>query len=158
MPLVKVSSTKDTQRAKLYKWEDTHLNNNEEANKRIIFEECVEFISYVCKEYNINSPIILPGTNKNKSAEAYRSRVDGKWYITLPPWARTKLTCLHEVCHIIIFQNKPGIHFPAHSSVFLKLYIDLLIRFLNYNPVEIRRSVMSSKLKVAYDISSLLFI
>jgi hypothetical protein len=151
---------RDTQKKKLYNWEEKHLKDNEEAHKSISFEECKIFIKQVCQDYKIEYPIILPGNYeiKDRVARSYKSKSDGNWYITLPMWSRTKLTCLHETCHMIIFQNRQGSWFPAHSSVFLRLYIELLINYLDYNPVLLRRSVVESRMKVASDIRTLLWV
>jgi putative metallohydrolase (TIGR04338 family) len=131
---------RDSQRGKVYKAERI-LNSHPKAMERFetipevdVFVKKVLGSSYTRKHFaRLNSLTISDGRGRrNASAYGYRE-------ISLPRWARTRWTILHELAHIYASYKykRVDIAIAAHGREFCKIYLQLVQHFISKEAADI---------------------
>jgi len=104
---------RDTQRSKVYKWDGTL------PHKTLTLEEGKALVTRACRRYSKAIPFIANGRG---TRIAYGSVTR----ISLPKWARTDITILHEVAHSIV-QKELRYSVAFHGPEFMRVFIELLV-------------------------------
>lgn len=114
---------RDSQRSKVYRWERNLPGWDDPA---LTFCECGGLIHRLWPLYvpRLPPPRVTDGRGR-------RTACGGRRAIKLPVFARTRIIVLHELAHAIVDQytytrrNLP----PFHGGLFMRVFIDLLVRF-----------------------------
>ncbi len=150
-------SDRDQQRQKVYDWErtikpgvshdikyvgdvvtrvvrETRLPQGEELS----LDECEHLVADVWAAYRPGRQI--PRVHHGGGT---RTATGSSWRINLPRWARHRVTVLHEIAHSLQPER------PAHSKHFVRLEIELLVRWAGFNRSELVKSARAHRIKVA---------
>ena len=142
---------RDSQRSKVYAWERTqpwwqtaqrgggYTEVASSAVRPLTLGECERFLSRVLTKAGVDTVTLGDG----RGARWARG---GSWKITLPVWARTRPVMLHEAAHSIAVQR--GVS-DRHGPIFVRIYLDLLVRHLHLSADELLRSARTARVKVA---------
>tara|TARA_R100001129_G_scaffold165907_1_gene132818 strand:+ start:54 stop:710 length:657 start_codon:yes stop_codon:yes gene_type:complete len=136
---------RDSQRSKVYKWEN-EMFSNEISTKPVWSEEqCIKFINESYKWFingNENTPAInikfLNGFNTQSSS--YYCNDDN--LIGLQKLHTNPIVCLHELAHFIDGNHvNVDCDFAGHSEVFVSIYIKLLGKFTDFTKSQLIESL-----------------
>ena len=102
----------------------------------------ITFCSVLLRDYGVdpNSVVIVKTPEKSRVASAWRNRLE------IPMWARTFSYLLHELAHVILKQRDMCDH---HGPEFVKLYIELLTKYMEYPESMLRKSAFRYGVQVA---------
>lgn len=120
---------KDGQRQAVYDWQSElsarYLRLIEDLPT---LQECAALIAQVWDDYR-------PGSNYPLLADGRGTRLarGSRWKISLPAWARTRKTVLHEIAHSLTTDG------PAHGREFARLLMELFERYAGVPLSEARR-------------------
>ena len=131
---------KDFQRSRVYRWEhdqvfphDPHL---------LSIEDCRALVDIVYRWHE--GPLSLrPGWAPPSVTDGRgrRHACGSREVIKLPRWARTRPLVLHECAH--------GLAADKHGPEFVRVYVDLLVRFMGLDRAALVASVEMAGIKIA---------
>ena len=142
---------RDQQRSKVYKWESIHADTLEMGAPTMTLEECKTLAHkaitwwFRLKSGKNTRPMLLPRVKKGREDTSAWADVDT---ISLPEWAWTKGSVLHETAHCIVANQGLWSKDGGHGPYFMRVYIELLGQYLKINRSETTPSAKKSKLKV----------
>jgi len=150
-----VKRQRDSQRSKLYAWERQYVDGRptwaswaerHETGKhpKMTLAECQALVNKVWRSY------FGPGPTppEVKDGRGSRRALAGFFHISLPRWARTRHSVLHEVTHSIL-DRSCRYDLAGHGPEFVRIYCELLVRYDGRKLGELTRSARASRLKVA---------
>lgn len=105
----------DTQRLKVYRWED-HLFSNEVPYED---HEIEALIAQVCRDLRMPCPDIQH-KKQMRSADASDTTIR---FSANDPYFRKRSTVLHELAHYLNLKD------DHHGGYFMRLYIEFLVRY-----------------------------
>jgi len=134
-----MARARDSQRSKVYAWERAHVPDFDgKGTYKLTLRQCEIMINRVWADYR-------PGEHAPRVADGRgcSNAKGGRWRITLPRWARTVPIVLHELAH-------PLTPHPAapHGPEFVRLFIDLLVRYDEGDKAELLRTARACRLKI----------
>lgn len=88
---------------------------------RIPDDDCQEFVHEVCDQLGVQRVAVRLVSADGHAAKYEREEKDSPPAIVLPPWARNKVTILHELAHHITHR-----YFPGHGAEFVTNFLMLL--------------------------------
>lgn len=137
--LRKVGDRRDSQRRRVYRWEETIVFPSDTLQRPL--DECQRIVNLVCQDQGHNEvPRVLEGSQNRVNAE-FNSVTN---IIYLPrPYHRSLPYILHETAHVLMPR-----HLASHHPVFVATYIGLLERFMCLDGDELRRSAAEFKVKI----------
>ena len=112
---------RDSQRTRVYRWQHRHAVENALYLQRLSMDECRALVNAVVQDYMgpyAQLPEVVRVHGRTASGSRYR--------VTLPRWAQTGWTVLHEVAHTIRSESSS----PAHGAGFVRLHIELCTRYM----------------------------
>lgn len=127
--------TRDSQRAKVYSWENRLFWTHEELS----FDECLALVSRVRIDYGAPMLRVLDGRARTSACYAPDRNA-----IVLPRQQRKTFVVLHELAHSLA-----GITVAWHGPEFMRIYLDLLERYLGKSMKDLRASCKVAHIKVA---------
>lgn len=130
---------RDSQRAKVYRWENDYLCGPRET---LDLAACAALLERAWHNYWPGCPPQL------RNGRGCRHARGNHLEITLPCWARTERVVLHETTHALLYKLAAV---SDHGPEFVRLYIDLLARY-HYPKVPkaaLLASARAAKLKIA---------
>lgn len=134
----------DMQKSKVYAWERNFPGWTEDGQMSLL--GCQDLVIKVWREHGITdrcAPSVLDGSGR-------RSACGGLARIKLPRWARSEMVVLHEVAHSLVAyyrRHLPGV--PAHGGLYVRIYIDLLVKFAGQDRAMLRRTAEKAKVEIA---------
>jgi hypothetical protein len=150
---IRTRQARDSQRKKLYSWEDTvtyqHSNyeyvvyNIADGPTGMSLDHCRMLIARAWRYYS-KGP--APGLHDGRGARQAAYILDTH-EVRLPRWARQPHVVLHEVAHGLMFERAPLE--PRHGAVYVRVYCDLMSRYLGLSRNDLYESAMRAGLKVA---------
>ncbi len=132
---------RDSQRKRVYQWQHRHAMEHSLYMERLSMEGCRALVDAVVQDY-LGPYAQLPEVVRVAGREASGSR----YRITLPRWAQTAWTVLHEVSHTIRSETSS----PAHGPGFVRLHIELCTRYMGLS----RRALVKGALRYGVRIGS----
>jgi len=129
---------RDTQGARVYRWEDTETFLEVLAEVYLPLWEIKQLVERVCGDYGRAVPHISRG-RRCRSA-----RTCGKNLVVFPWASRNPMVVLHELAHVLC----PS-HVEAHGPEYMRVYIDLLLRYGEGSGYGLLESARKSGIKVA---------
>ncbi len=117
---------RDYQRARFYRWEQEHVLRHHVT--LLSLAECRTLVETVYRWLEPEAARIpgwrppLVGDGRGR-----RHACGSREVIKLPRWARTAPVVLHECAH--------GVAPDKHGPLFVRAYVDLLVRFLGLAPI-----------------------
>lgn len=141
---IKTRSSRDTQRSKVYRWERRWVLGWD--GPEMTLDECRALVERVLKAFGGRSfPRIADGRG-TRIARGSRYR------ISLPRWARRRPIVLHEVAHALLPRGISMLGgfgvIPGHGPEFVRLFIELLVRYNGEDRRELCRLARKESLKV----------
>ncbi len=110
---------KDGQRQAVYDWQNELVNLYPRLAERLeTLQECTALIAQVWNDYRPGSD--LPLLTDGRGTSIARG---SRWRISLPMWARTRKTVLHEIAHSMTTER------PAHGRAYARLLMELFERY-----------------------------
>lgn len=138
-----MSTPRDSQKSKLYKWETAfhrqHIGPNE---TKLTYEDAEIFVKKVCESEGLPPLSIKKG--RRDSGVAYMSY--SKKSIVLPPWASTHFTILHELAHHAA-NHKHGNEIAHHGPEFIYEFTSFLAKMFDIPQEEIIQHAKKHGLK-----------
>jgi len=147
-------SGRDSQRAKVYRWEKaTPWWLDMMLTEPLSLVECTVMIRRAFKAfgYDATYPYIKDGRGS-------RVAHGGLYTISLPRWARNPVVVYHETAHSLLARGVARkrylakgrkIVIPGHGPEFVRLYIELLARYVKLDRTALCKSARAAKIKVA---------
>lgn len=134
---------RDFQRSKVYDWEYHCLRDSKRNFDLPELSQVQEFVDMILAERR--------NKLKVKAVQTYRKNAVWAWAKYDPPrielplgWGRKSDIILHEVSHHIARDIAEG---PAHGTLFVSVYIDLINRYMNIDTDVLVRSLSRYKVK-----------
>ena len=172
----KMSTSRDTQRRKVYNWENTELKELGIVwNKSVLTKnKCELFIVNAIRWWGREK--LLPKLQKPNDLHQHSTKSGGvvwvkfrnyhrtyggnSYYIleensiTLRNgWALNKLVCLHEAAHLILDNHRGQIKkahkCASHGPEFMRIYLTLLARFTPLTMSQLTKSARNCKIKIS---------
>lgn len=134
-----MAKARDSQRSKVYAWERAHVPDFDgKQSYKLTLRQCEIMINRVWADYRPTEtpPRVADGRGCSNAK-------GGRWRITLPRWARTVPIVLHELAHPLTRSD-----LPAHGPEFVRLFIDLLVRYNEGDKAELLRTARAARVKV----------
>jgi hypothetical protein len=144
-PRIKTEQPRDSQKARLYKWENetifTHWTPDYVKKPvRVSYEEAIAFIGQVAHDYGLPMPEIKESWGKGKS---YYQHFLGRDRIVLAKgWGMQMPILIHEVAHFVHYHYYKGT--PYHGPEYAGVYLELLQRYAD-RPVDIQTVAKAAK-------------
>ncbi len=121
---------RDQQRKKLYDWEEAAAERDEYRCEPMSLAEIEQLGSRIWSDYKFShaAPEVKDGRG--------RRRANGSMFaVSFPTWTRNLQSALHEYAHAITF-GEVGRYHEIHGPAFVRIYIELLVRYADgYLPV-----------------------
>lgn len=92
---------------------------------RIPDEDCQAYVDDVCDHMGVKRVDVRFVPTETHAAKYTRVEGDALSEIVLPPWARNKVTVLHELAHHLTHR-----YFPGHGAEFIENFLMLTRTFL----------------------------
>ena len=137
MTMTTYGRQRDSQRAKVYKWERESLFPRDRVH--LSLEDCKDIVSDAFDLYGIPTPTVADGRGTRWARGSLRR-------INLPIWARTLPVVLHESAHGIT--SRFDATAAPHGPLFVRIYIDLASRFMDIPISDLRRSARAKRIRV----------
>jgi len=128
---------RDTQGARVYRWEDTETFLEVLAEVYLPLWEIKQLVKRVCGDYCRTVPHVSNG-RRCKSARTCGNLV------TIPWASRNLMVVLHELAHVLCPPNV-----EAHGPEYMRIYIDLLLRYGEGSGYGLVESARRAGIKVA---------
>jgi|PlaIllAssembly_1097288.scaffolds.fasta_scaffold10574_3 hypothetical protein len=136
---------RDSQRSKVYSWENAHLRPTDAKEKldftaiQVIAEQAAFLFGYTVPEIE---------AKHHGSATAHWGSL-----VRLPGWARVRSVVLHEVAHCLthgILQNLGKLGTEAsHGPTFVRVYFELATRLIpGLQPAALRKTLAAARIKI----------
>lgn len=136
---------RDSQRSKVYRWENQHLRPTDAKEKldfpaiQVIAEQAAFLFGYTVPEIE---------AKHHGTATAHWGSL-----VRLPGWARTRSVVLHEVAHCLthgVLQNLGKIGTEAsHGPTFVRVYFELATRLIpGIEPAALRKTLTAARIKI----------
>lgn len=133
-------SVRDQQRSHVYAWERAHIADFYTID--LTLEECRTLIEKVCADYQKSVPLVTDGRGTRRAHGNAQC-------INLPQWARSTPIVLHELAHCILNGKMRSGTYAGHGPEFMRLFLDLLVKYAKLPARELRASATKAGLKVA---------
>lgn len=130
---------RDTQRQRVYDFEH-YLPDT----AKMSLDDCTSLIQEVVRAYSGGgAPCVADGRGT-------RIARGGAWRISLPKWARTHRTVLHEAAHCIV-HRRIGQRIAPHGPEFVAVFLELYHRFVDsgLSRAQVRSIARASRIKGA---------
>ena len=140
-----MKKVRDSQRSKVYKWENSHIPNFYAVE--LTLHECELFITeaiswwFRLSKSDVSMPLIKSGRGTRKARGSAHK-------INLPRWARSKAVVLHETAHCLVDRMDHLSEDGGHGPYFMGTYIRLLGHFLELSRTELKQGAKAKKIKV----------
>lgn len=139
---------RDTQKQRVYDWENALFNRLEESNPELSvelpLEVCQSFVNKICAAYGVAAPVCVLHRLKYGNTAHY---THWKRRITLPDnWARCARIVAHETAHCIT-DSLFGYASESHGAEFVRVFSDIISKFLGIDAVYVDRFVRVAHLK-----------
>jgi hypothetical protein len=133
---------KDYQRQKLYDFEKL-LPNWDDILRDLSW--CEETTAQFLYEYNV--PMVKITDGRSRKSACYNSRLHE---IKLPRIYRYDQVVLHETAHAIVHKYKTdnNLTIPHHGKEFVRVYMELLSSYFNYDLLSLIKAVKSFGLDI----------
>lgn len=128
---------RDSQRSKVYRWERDKIFPMDK--ELLLLDDCKSLIEEVFDRYALPMPDVADGRGTTR-ARGSTNRIN------LPRWARTRPVILHESAHGIA--DRFDATSAWHGPLFMRIYIDLIHRYMGKPITEIRRSARERRIRV----------
>ncbi len=120
---------RDTQRQKLYDWENAQFNNGGSKNvgdaPHMEMDEIKKLVTRVARDYGLSHRKVGVGDGRGRRRACYSP---GTREIKLPRWSRRRYIVLHELAHWIEYVMQPG-RCAWHGREFVGIFMELLRRY-----------------------------
>jgi hypothetical protein len=138
---------RDSQRSKLYRWEEATLNPR---SPRLSRPECMELAETVCTDYGVALPLVN-FTGKRLTYTTGSPLMGTGPTICLPEYGRHRCGVLHELAHHLLhqrFNNTVAWHGPE----FVRVYLDLIEWYApkDFKIAELRKSLADAGIKISW--------
>ncbi len=140
----------DRQRSRVYAWEDRAISPHDASI--IAFPAAQGIVDAIWSEMGLLYPPRverLPFQARCRIADADRLTI--RMPQTIPSWC-----LLHEIAHAMT-TTIDG-HSDGHGSAFMNVYLDLLVRYLRLNAVDVRLDAVRAGLKICSGASKAFFV
>lgn len=120
-----IYKTRDNQQRACYRWDRKLGYEYPAQNPMLTLDECKHLVESIWFDYYGNKyPVPNVLDSKRRRGEAYGSRRN----ISLPEWAKTVITVIHETAHAVMGQYKflNNEVLAAHGPEFARLELELL--------------------------------
>jgi len=138
---------RDSQRQRLYDWEHTRIRPRD--RKPLTLEACQSLADRVRADARLARAVRVGDGRGSKRARWILSTRR----IELPLWARRHYVVLHEMAHAICderhAQSEQRETIPVHGAEYLRIYVDLVAKYLGLDRLELEESVREAKLRIA---------
>lgn len=126
---------RDTQRKRVYDWERVFIHPHCKGEQLTLPE-----IRALCDEIGewLGCPRITV-----KDGRGRRSACGGGWMISMPRWSRNRSIVLHEIVHCLVPYG-----YAWHGPEFVRVFIELLHRYLKIPKAELRETLRKAHVKV----------
>jgi len=138
--------TDDSQKQRVYCWEETLNHDIEESVKVLTIEECKKLVSKICNRYQIKPPEVVKGKWKRRAN-------GGKDFITLPNRYRDRIAVVHETSHAL--EQNHAVKYDTyetredHGPIFMRYVLENLSKELRIPIKKLMKTVEIFELKVA---------
>lgn len=138
---------RDSQREKVYAWEwevKHRLRADDPEPKEdavMTLAEAQEFVNRIWDDHGLGSPPAVDAGGHGR-----RVATGGRWHITLPKWARTRITILHEVAHAL--QDTYYREVAPHGPEFVRQVIELRVRYGGENRAELLKTARAKRIRI----------
>jgi len=133
---------RDSQRSRVYRWEREWLLEGPEMT----LDECRALVEKVCRAFGRDA---FPRLKDGRGTRRAKATIG---CISLPRWARRPQIVLHETAHTLLprIVSVNGGHYflPPHGPEFVRLLIELLVRYHNEDRSELTRLARKEGIKV----------
>lgn len=152
VPRRKSSKVRDSQRRKMYQWESKLEAQYVGMRVKLTPQEAQSLVTKIFTSENMRVPDVFMVKNRQGFIARYWNYdpKTGKSSIEITPRGLTLCTILHEIAHGVRYKytdkNKPE---AAHGPTFIRVYMDLLVKYAKLDITELRRTAKEAKLKVA---------
>lgn len=137
---------RDTQRSKLYDWEDREFNTLGTKlvtdSPQMELSEIRKLLTKVARDYGLTrwKPDVTDGRGRRKACYS------PSWNeIKLPRWSRRRYIVLHEIAHWIEYVAFPG-RCAWHGREFVGIFMELLRRYHGADLAQMTASANAARL------------
>lgn len=96
--------------------------------------EVLDLVRQICIDYKLE---IFPKVRTGKGGFAW-GRAN---CISLPSWAKNKMTVVHEMAHVVFFQKMKDYHkYAGHGPEYIRLLLNMYAKYLGKDLEELERS------------------
>ena len=137
-----MSKIRDSQKSSVYAWENTIVAPHDQ--NLVHFDSIQSVINWIWQQEGLQYPPLIEKMPKQKHASGDASRICLRFQEQTYTWI-----ILHELAHAMT-SNIDDLS-NHHGSLFMGIYIQLLIRYLHLPYQEIVDSALSRGLKIKLD-------
>lgn len=140
---------RDNQKQKVYDWENDLLFALQATRPDLVvelpLEVCQSFVNKIAGGYGVAPPTVDSHRRIHGNTAFY---AHWRRSITLPlGWAASATTVAHEMAHCVTHDLFPN-HAQAHGGEFVRVFANILSRFLNIDAAYIEQSITHARLNV----------
>jgi len=132
----------DFQKSKVYTWENKVVGDWDNSPMMGV-KEIEELVAFVWSGEGLNHPpkVVEPRSNKGCAT-------GGRFEVQFPKHMRRRWIVLHELSHSINRLGGDEIC-DGHGPRFVKIYKELLVKYLYMNPLVLNYTLNEARIKVA---------
>ena len=138
---------RDTQRQKVYDWENAQFNDD--GSKHVADEpqmelaEIKKLVTKVARDYGLTHRKVKVADGRGRRAACYSS---GTREVKFPRWSRRRYIVMHELAHWIEWVKHPELKTAAHGREFVGIYMELLRRYDNRDLDQMMQTARDARL------------